>query len=198
MQGLADGYFVIPYTIGDYLASDEAPGGRPNASGVPASRGGVRRRIKRLSACSGKRTVDAVPPELGKVMWEYCGMARNEAGSRRRSEDPGLCAGILEGRQGPPARRSLNQRTGAGRPRRRFPGIRRTARATTPCTGTSPAAGISARSTRRRTARPSATKEFCYVAAWEYKGDGNKPEPAQGTADVRKRETRPAARATNE
>ena len=81
MQGLADGYFVIPYTIGDYLA-DEI---RVNA--IPTSHDAfddaekkVSERIQRLKNINGKQTVEELHKKLGKIMWEYCGMARNEAG----------------------------------------------------------------------------------------------------------------------
>ena len=81
MQGLADGYFVLPYTIGDYLASHQAREGRRHARRRSRSRSAVSNRLtKRLLAIKGKRTVDSFHRELGKMMWDYCGMARNEAG----------------------------------------------------------------------------------------------------------------------
>ena len=80
MQGLADGYFVIPYTMGNYLAGVK-PGGvdetHPEALAVKDE---VERRIKALLAVNGKKTVDDFHRELGKIMWEYCGMARNKQG----------------------------------------------------------------------------------------------------------------------
>ena len=81
MQGLADGYFVLPYTIGDYLASDEAgEGGRlaPGACRRPSRRS--TRVTRRLLEAKGTRTVDSFHRELGKLMWENCGMARTAAG----------------------------------------------------------------------------------------------------------------------
>ncbi|HKV42241.1 MAG TPA: fumarate reductase/succinate dehydrogenase flavoprotein subunit [Blastocatellia bacterium] len=80
MQGLADGYFVIPYTIGDYLAATP-----PQKIGVDHQEfkrleSDVDARVKRLLAIKGKRTVDSFHRELGQVMWQHCGMARNEAG----------------------------------------------------------------------------------------------------------------------
>jgi succinate dehydrogenase / fumarate reductase, flavoprotein subunit len=80
MQGLADGYFIIPYTIGHYLAGQKAGG---VATGDPAfkqAEAEVDARVKRLLGVRGRRTVDSFHRELGKVMWEYCGMARNEQG----------------------------------------------------------------------------------------------------------------------
>jgi len=83
MQGLADGYFVIPYTISNYLASNRLD---PVDASHPAFREAevaVAARTRRLLAIDGKRTVDSFHRELGKVMWNDCGMARNEAGLQR-------------------------------------------------------------------------------------------------------------------
>ncbi|HKV51752.1 MAG TPA: fumarate reductase/succinate dehydrogenase flavoprotein subunit [Gemmatimonadaceae bacterium] len=80
MQGLADGYFVIPYTVGDYIGStklDTVDGSHPAFRDAER---GVADRTAKLLSIDGKRTVDSFHRELGKVMWEYCGMARNEKG----------------------------------------------------------------------------------------------------------------------
>ena len=80
MQGLADGYFVIPYTIGNYLAStklDKVSADHPVALAAKAE---VGERVKKLLSIKGKRTVDSFHRELGKIIWDYCGMARNEKG----------------------------------------------------------------------------------------------------------------------
>ena len=80
MQGLADGYFVIPYTLGNYLAQMK-PGGLDESH--PECRGAkeaVEARTKKLLSIRGKKTVDDLHRELGKVLWEQCGMARNAAG----------------------------------------------------------------------------------------------------------------------
>ena len=80
MQGLADGYFVMPYTIGNYLAS--AKQGKPSAGHPEFKKAeeNVRAVIGKLLATRGKRTVTSLHRELGKLLWEKCGMARNEAG----------------------------------------------------------------------------------------------------------------------
>ncbi len=80
MQGLADGYFVIPYTIGNYLAGhkpDKMDAEQPEAKAAAAS---VKERVNKLLAVNGKSTPTDFHRELGKVMWEHCGMARNEKG----------------------------------------------------------------------------------------------------------------------
>jgi succinate dehydrogenase / fumarate reductase flavoprotein subunit len=82
MQGLADGYFVLPYTIGNYIATRKfAPvdGTHPAARAVV---GQVSDRIARLLAVQGTRTVDSFHRELGLLLWEHCGMARNAEGLR--------------------------------------------------------------------------------------------------------------------
>ena len=83
MQGLADGYFVIPYTIGDYLASSKLTPTTADAPEFKAIEGEVNATVNRLLAINGTRTVDSLHRELGEVMWEYCGMARNDAGLRQ-------------------------------------------------------------------------------------------------------------------
>ncbi len=80
MQGLADGYFVIPYTIGNYLAGAKPGAPSPDHADVKGAVSAVRERVARLLAIKGKRSPASFHRELGKVMWEYCGMARNTAG----------------------------------------------------------------------------------------------------------------------
>jgi succinate dehydrogenase / fumarate reductase flavoprotein subunit len=93
MQGLADGYFIIPYTIGNYLAnakhekhSEEAPAAREAVAKVHAI-------TKKLLNASGKRTVDSYHRELGKILWDYCGMSRNAAGLEKAA---GMIAELRE------------------------------------------------------------------------------------------------------
>ncbi len=80
MQGLADGYFVIPYTIGHYLASGKAEKIGPDHPEVKAAERAVADRIQKLLSIRGTRTVTSFHRELGRLMWEYCGMARNKRG----------------------------------------------------------------------------------------------------------------------
>ena len=91
MQGLADGYFVLPNTIGDYLAANALePVDRGNAA-VRDAEAGVARFTRRLLEANGTRSVDSFHRELGKIMWDNCGMSRT-AGSleRARSKIPEL------------------------------------------------------------------------------------------------------------
>ena len=87
MQGLADGYFVIPYTIGDYLATIKNPGSitTDHPAFADAERE-VTQRTQQLLSINGKRTVDDFHKALGKIMWEDCGMARSDASLRHALE----------------------------------------------------------------------------------------------------------------
>jgi succinate dehydrogenase / fumarate reductase flavoprotein subunit len=91
MQGLADGYFVLPNTIGDYLASnkfEKVDGSHPAVREAESTVAAV---TKRLLDTKGTRSVDSYHRELGKIMWEYCGMARNESGLKKAlAEIPAL------------------------------------------------------------------------------------------------------------
>ncbi|MFO7713456.1 fumarate reductase/succinate dehydrogenase flavoprotein subunit [Desulfosarcina sp.] len=80
MQGLADGYFVLPYTIGGYLAGTAKADVTTNHKAFDDSEKQVTGRIDRLLSINGKRTVDDFHKTLGRIMWEYCGMARNNEG----------------------------------------------------------------------------------------------------------------------
>jgi succinate dehydrogenase / fumarate reductase flavoprotein subunit len=83
MQGLADGYFVLPNTINDYLADGPFPRVDPGDPAVVDAVEAVRDRIDTLLSIDGSRTVDSFHRELGRVMWDYCGMERSEEGLRK-------------------------------------------------------------------------------------------------------------------
>ena len=80
MQGLADGYFILPYTIGNYLATTPQEKIAADHPEVKAAEAAVRARTERLLSIKGRRTVTSFHRELGHLMWEYCGMARNKKG----------------------------------------------------------------------------------------------------------------------
>ncbi len=78
MQGLADGYFVLPYTIGDYLSQDIRTGAIPtDCAEFEAAEKDVKQRMERLMSGSGAHSVDYYHKKLGKIMWNKCGMSRN-------------------------------------------------------------------------------------------------------------------------
>ncbi|MEL6358922.1 MAG: fumarate reductase/succinate dehydrogenase flavoprotein subunit, partial [Bacteroidota bacterium] len=81
MQGLADGYFVIPYTIGTFLADEiRTPMIDPDGEDFRRSEQIVAERIEKLMAIGGNQSVESFHRRLGKIMWEYCGMSRNAEG----------------------------------------------------------------------------------------------------------------------
>jgi succinate dehydrogenase / fumarate reductase flavoprotein subunit len=83
MQGLADGYFIIPCTLGGYLAGTSLPNISTEHRAFKESERTVESEIKRLLSIEGKRTVDDIHRELGLIMWEHCGMARNNDGLKK-------------------------------------------------------------------------------------------------------------------
>ncbi|MDD4347540.1 MAG: FAD-binding protein, partial [Opitutales bacterium] len=87
MQGLADGYFVIPYTLGDYLAGDlglaNAGKAKTDMKAFGEAEKSVKDRTERLLSVKGKRSARSFHKDLGHIMWEYAGMARNEEGLKK-------------------------------------------------------------------------------------------------------------------
>ena len=87
MQGLADGYFILPYTIGDYLSHKiQAPKVDTNAPEFAEAEKAVKDKIAKLLSIKGKKSVDTLHRDLGHIMWEYVGMARSEEGLKTAIE----------------------------------------------------------------------------------------------------------------
>ena len=86
MQGLADGYFILPYTIGHYLATTKSSAIGPDHPDVRAAKERVQDRIARLLRGKGKQTAASFHRRLGRLMWDLCGMARDEAGLKQALE----------------------------------------------------------------------------------------------------------------
>jgi len=111
MQGLADGYFILPYTIGDYLA--DKLGESPVGTDDPAFReaeAGVTDLTTRLLSTGGTRSVDWFHKELGKILWEHCGMERSRAGLEKAlSEIPALYEEFIKDVRVPGSAATLNQ-----------------------------------------------------------------------------------------
>jgi succinate dehydrogenase / fumarate reductase flavoprotein subunit len=80
MQGLADGYFILPYTVGDYLASNKIENVAHDHPAAAEALAGIESLTAKLLSMRGRRSVDNFHKELGKIMWDHCGMARNEKG----------------------------------------------------------------------------------------------------------------------
>jgi len=80
MQGLSDGYFIVPYTVGNYLATNKFPAVLDTAPEVKEAVACVKKTTELLLSIKGKRTVDSFHRELGKIVWDYCGMSRTAQG----------------------------------------------------------------------------------------------------------------------
>lgn len=87
MQGLADGYFVLPATISDYIANNKTEPISTDHAAVKAAVDSVKAEISKLMSIQGTRTVDSFHKELGHIMWNYCGMSRSEAGLKKALEE---------------------------------------------------------------------------------------------------------------
>lgn len=88
MQGLADGYFVLPYTVGNYLADEIRTGTiSTDTPEFDEAEKAVRSQIDKLMSCNGTKPVDYFHKKLGKVMWDKCGMSRNEQSLKEAIED---------------------------------------------------------------------------------------------------------------
>ena len=84
MQGLADGYFVIPYTVGNYLADEIRNAALPiSHQAFEETENAVRARLNKLMSIKGSQTVEGFHKRLGKIMWDKCGMARQEEGLKQ-------------------------------------------------------------------------------------------------------------------
>ncbi len=86
MQGLGDGYFVLPYTVGNYIANTKLEKVETTHEEFKQAQEGVKNDIAKLMNVKGSRTVESFHKELGHIMWEYCGMGRSEAGLKRALE----------------------------------------------------------------------------------------------------------------
>ncbi len=176
MQGLADGYFIIPYTIGNYLASTKQVPVSPEHPAVKDAERAVAERTQKLLAIQGSKSPTYFHRELGRVMWELCGMARTEDGLKKALQlIPALRSAFWKEVRVVGSGESLNQSLElAGRvadflelgelicldalERRESCGGHFREEYQTP-------EGEALRDDR----------DFCHIAAWEYAGDGKKP-----------------------
>jgi succinate dehydrogenase / fumarate reductase, flavoprotein subunit len=177
MQGLADGYFVIPYTIGGYFASAQLPKITTSQAEFTSAANKVTVRTQRLLSINGKRTVDDFHRELGGILWEYCGMARNDAGlTKARTLIQSLRSEFWENVKVPGVDRDLNQsleRAGRVADFLEFGELMVIdALARRESCGGHFNEGF-------QTEENEALRDdenFCHVAAWEYAGDGKDPQ----------------------
>ncbi len=87
MQGLADGFFVLPHTVGNYIANTKIDKLLTTHDAFKFAESSSQQQIEKLMGIKGNRTVDSFHKELGRIMWEYCGMSRNEKGLKHALEE---------------------------------------------------------------------------------------------------------------
>lgn len=177
MQGLADGYFVLPYTIGGYLAGVETGTISETDSAFVETEKNVQARIDKLLSINGKRTVDDFHRQLGLIMWDYCGMARNNAGlEKARTMIRDLRAEFWDNVLVPGGGKAFNQSLEkAGRVADflefgELMVIDALARQES-CGGHFNEGFQTEENEAQRD-----DENFCHVAAWEYRGEGEDPE----------------------
>jgi succinate dehydrogenase / fumarate reductase flavoprotein subunit len=176
MQGLADGYFIVPYTIGHYLASEHPS---PVTTAHPAfaeARAGVEQRLKRLLDAKGKKSVDSFHRELGKIMWDKCGMSRNAKGLKEALERiPALREEFWKNVSVPGTGAELNQ--SLERAGRVADFLELGELVTLDALERAESCGGHFRE-ESQTPEGEALRDdsrYCHVAAWEYAGEGKKP-----------------------
>ena len=175
MQGLADGYFVLPYTIGHYLASNKLDKVTTDHAEFRAALEAVQQRTSKLLGIKGKRTADSFHRALGKIMWEQCGMARNAAGLKQALKDiPPLREEFWQNLTVPGTGDSFNQQLEkAGRVADflEFGELM-----VTDALHREESCGGHFREEYQEAGEAKRNdEEFAYVAAWEYTGDGTAP-----------------------
>jgi len=176
MQGLADGYFILPYTIGHYLAQE---GPRPNDASTAEFKDaeqGVTDRLNRLMNVNGKESIDTFHRELGRLMWDNCGMARNREGLQGALEKlPALRERFWSNVSVPGTDKGINQsleKAGRVADFLEFAEVmlKDALDREESCGGHFREEYQTEEGEARRN-----DKDFTYVAAWEYKGEGNAP-----------------------
>ncbi|MGD8833378.1 MAG: fumarate reductase/succinate dehydrogenase flavoprotein subunit [Desulfobacteraceae bacterium] len=176
MQGLADGYFVLPYTIGGYLAGAEKGMISETDSAFVETEKAVRSRVDKLLSINGKRTVDDFHRRLGLIMWDYCGMARNNAGlEKARTMIRDLRAEFWENVQVPGGGKEFNQsleKAGRVADFLEFGELMviDALERQESCGGHFNEGFQTDENEAQRD-----DENFCHVAAWEYKGEGETP-----------------------
>lgn len=177
MQGLADGYFIVPYTMGNYLASQSLEPVTPDREEFRQATLRAEERTKKLLSIKGKKTVDEFHRELGLLLWDYCGMARNKAGLEMLLKKiPELRAAFWENVLVPGEAETLNQSLEkAGRVADFLEFAELMAR---DALHREESCGCHFRE-EYQTPDGEAQRndaEYAYVAAWEYQGDDAAPQ----------------------
>ncbi|MDP3283473.1 MAG: fumarate reductase/succinate dehydrogenase flavoprotein subunit, partial [Desulfobacterales bacterium] len=172
-----DGYFIIPYTIGGYLAANPQKEISTDHPAFKESAAGIESGVRRLLSIKGKKTVDDFHRRLGNIMWEYCGMSRNDEGLKKaRKLIQGLRGEFRENVLVPGSEKDFNQsleKAGRVADFLEFAELmvidaldRRES-----CGGHFNEGYQTDENEARRD-----DENFCHVSAWEYTGEGKEPE----------------------
>jgi succinate dehydrogenase / fumarate reductase flavoprotein subunit len=176
MQGLADGYFVLPYTVGNYLAGVKPEKLPDDHAAVRAAEQAVQARNEKLLSIRGKRTVTSFHRALGRIMWEHCGMARDRKGLEAALQKiPALRAEFWENVTVPGSGAELNQSLEMAGRVADF--LELGELMCLDALEREESCGGHFR-TEHQTEDGEARRDderFCHVAAWEYTGEGKKP-----------------------
>ena len=176
MQGLADGYFVIPYTMGNYLAREKLAPVADTHPEVRAAEEAVAARTKRLLSAGGSRPAASFHRELGKIMWEHCGMERDKKGLEHgMGKIPGLREEFWRNLRVPGSGAELNQSLEVAGRVADF--LELGELMCLDALERDESCGCHYR-TEHQMADGEAKRDdahFCHVAAWEHAGDGKKP-----------------------
>jgi succinate dehydrogenase / fumarate reductase flavoprotein subunit len=176
MQGLADGYFVLPYTLGNYLGGTKFEAVREDHPDAIAAVAAVEGRLARLLSLNGKRSVMDFHRELGKLMWEYCGMGRTRQGLEAALEKiPALREEFWEDAIVPGVNEELNQSLEYAGRVADFLEIGELMCLDALTREESCGAHFREEYQTEDGEALRDDENFSHVAAWEYTGDGNKP-----------------------
>jgi len=176
MQGLSDGYFVLPYTIGGYLATQSLADVNTSHQAFKDSEKQLTEKLDKLMNINGKRTVDDIHKELGLIMWDYCGMARNDAGLKTAiSKIQALRAEFWENVDVTGSSKDFNQTLEKGYRLADYLEFgellaRDALMRTESCGG-----HFREESQTEENEAKRDDENFCHAAAWEYAGEGKDP-----------------------
>jgi succinate dehydrogenase / fumarate reductase flavoprotein subunit len=177
MQGLADGYFILPYTIGDYLASSKFKPVKTDASEFAATDKATRGRIERLMSIQGKTPADDFHRQLGKVMWDHVGMGRNKAGLQKALKAiPEIRAQFWKDVKVVGSSNDLNSELERAGRVADFLELGELLATDALHRNESCGGHFREESQTEEGEAKRDDKNFCYVAAWEFAGEGKKPK----------------------
>jgi succinate dehydrogenase flavoprotein subunit len=177
MQGLADGYFVIPYTIGGYLAGTPLESVSADQAEFTATAKQVAEQTAQLMGINGSRTVDSFHRELGQIMWDYCGMSRNNEGlAKARDMIRGLRSEFWENACIPGQTNDLNQSLERAGRVADFMEYGELMVADALARQESCGGHFNEAFQTEENEALRDDENFCHVAAWEYKGANQEPE----------------------